>query len=145
MSKQLVMKFTLQLHKPPKCLQRKFEQKMGALENQAEQTWTSHQVVSLNEMHSDASNALENQRRSLLSDATPELQRHQKQSHEHLQEYQRHLSEVQQEVQVQQIASAEEVEHLRHEVSQYLVEGSPYHVRPKIHQKFSSCDTSVNI
>ena len=36
---------------------------MGALENQAEETWTSHQGMSLNEMHSVASDALDNQRR----------------------------------------------------------------------------------
>ena len=53
-------------------------------------------------------------RRGLLDEATVELQRHQRQSHEHLQEYQqgvrRDLSEVQQKVPVQQVASREEVE-----------------------------------
>ena len=73
---------------------------MSALENQAEQTSTSHQVMSLNEIKSVASDAQKNQRRSLLNEATIELQRHRSQSHEHLEEYQqggrRHLSEVQQ-------------------------------------------------
>ena len=68
--------------------------------------------------------------RPLLSEAIPELQRHPRQSHEHPQEYQqyvpRHLSEVQQEVQVQQVASWEEVEHMRHELTQSLAEGSHY-------------------
>ena len=39
-----VMKFLLQLHNQPKCLERKMWERMDALENQAEQTWTSHQV-----------------------------------------------------------------------------------------------------
>ena len=55
--------------------------RMGALENQAEQTWTSHQITSLSEMNGVASIALENLRRSLLSEATAERQKHQKQSH----------------------------------------------------------------
>ena len=101
-------------------------ERVGALENQAEQTWTSHQVTLLNEMTSVPSDALENQRRSLLNEATAELQRHQRQSHEHLQEYQqgvrRHVSEVRQEVQVQQVASREDVEILRRELSQCLAE-----------------------
>ena len=49
------------------------------------------------------------------------------QSHEQLQEHQqhvqRHLSEVWQEVQIQQVASGEEVDILRHELSQSLPEG----------------------
>ena len=59
-------------------------------------------------MNSVASDALEIQRRNLLSVANSELQRHQQQNQEHLQEYQqdvqRHLSEVQNEVQSQQVA-----------------------------------------
>ena len=58
-------------------------------------------------MNSVASAALENQRRSLPNEATTEIQRHQRQKHEYLQEYQqivrRHSSEVQQEVQIQQV------------------------------------------
>ena len=50
-------------------------ERMGALENQADQTWTSHQVTSLNEMNSVATDALESHRRSLLSEATADLQR----------------------------------------------------------------------
>ena len=72
-------------------------------------------------MKSVAGDALENQRRSLLTEATAELQRHQRQSQEHLQEYQRGvrrpLSEVQYEVQDQQVANGEEVENKRHGVS----------------------------
>ena len=82
MNQQLVMKFVLQLHKLPKRLERKNVGKNGALENQAEQTWTSHQVTLLNEKNSVVGDALENQRRSLLNEATTELQRHQRQSHE---------------------------------------------------------------
>ena len=69
MTKPLVMKFMLQLHKPPKCPERKCGQ-----EDQAEQTWTSHQDMSLDERNSVASDALENQRRSLLNEATAEHQ-----------------------------------------------------------------------
>ena len=110
--------------------------------------------MSLNEMNSVAGDALENLRRSLLSEATAELQR---QSREHLQEYQqgvrRHMSEGQQEVQVQQGASREEVENLRREFSLSLLLKDDFIrlctrqanlVRPKIHQ-VSSCDMSVNI
>ena len=81
-------------------------------------------------MKSVAGDALENQRRSLLNDATAELQRHQRQSSEHLQEYQqgvrRHLSEVQHQDQVQQVASGEQVEILRRELSQSFAEASNY-------------------
>ena len=53
--------------------------------------------------------------------------------------------------QVQQVASREEVEILRHELSHSLAEGSQSQnpqpkndlVRPKVHQQFSSCDMSV--
>ena len=41
----------------------------------------SHQITLLSEMNSVASNALENKRRSLLSEATAELQKHERQSH----------------------------------------------------------------
>ena len=57
---------------------------MGAFENQSDQAWTSHQVTLWHEMNRVAGDALENQRRSLLDEATAELQRHQRQSHEHL-------------------------------------------------------------
>ena len=77
-----------------------------------------------------ASDALENQRRSFLDEAARENQRHQRQSHEDLQSCQqgvgRHLSDVQPEVKVQQVASSEEVEDWRHELSQSLAEGSHY-------------------
>ena len=81
--------------------------KMGALENQAEQTWRSHQVKSLDEMTNVASDALENPRRSLLREPTAELPKHQRESADHLQEYQqsvqRHLLEdVHHQVRVQQ-------------------------------------------
>ena len=39
---------------------------MGALENQSDQAWTSHQVSLLHEMNHVAGDALENQRRSLM-------------------------------------------------------------------------------
>ena len=105
-------------------------ERTSALENQAEQTWTSHQIMFLNEMNGAAGDALDNQRRSLLNDATAELQRHQRQNHQHLQEYQqglrRHLSEGSQVVQIHQVATREEVAILRRELSQSFSEGSHY-------------------
>ena len=82
-------------------------------------------------MNSVARDALENHKRNLLIEANSEIQRHKKKSRESLQEYQqsvpRHLSEVQQELQVQQVARRwEEVDILRHELSQSLAEGSHY-------------------
>ena len=86
--------------------------RMGALEQLAEQSWTPHHFTPLDEMNSVAGD--ETQRRNLPSEASSELQRHQRQNQEHLQEYQegvqRHLSEVQNEAQSQQDASREEVE-----------------------------------
>ena len=49
-----MMKFVLQLHKLPKFLEQKCGERMGALENQADQTWTSHQVTFLDDMNSVA-------------------------------------------------------------------------------------------
>ena len=68
----------------------------------------------MDEMKSVAGDALEIQRRNLLSEAqVHNFKRHQSQHQEHLQEYQRdvqcHVSEVQTEVQSQQVASREEV------------------------------------
>ena len=58
---------------------------LGALETQADQPWRSHQVMFVNDMNSN--------------EATVKLQRHQRQSYDHLQEYQqgvrRYLPEVQ--------------------------------------------------
>ena len=97
-------------------------ERMGALENQAVQTWTSHQALLLDEMIGVEGDALETQRRSLLKEATAELRRYQRKSHEHLQENQhgvrRHFSEVLHNVQSRQVASGEEVEILRDELSQ---------------------------
>ena len=45
MSKQLEMKFMLQLHKLPTCVERKGGQEWALSKNEAEQTWTSHQVT----------------------------------------------------------------------------------------------------
>ena len=71
-----------------------------------------------------------NQRRSLLNETMIDLQRHQRHSQEHLQEYQHgvrcHLSEVHHEIQVQQVASREELEMLRRELSQSFAQGSHY-------------------
>ena len=61
---------------------------MGVLENEVEQTWTSRQVALLNGINSFAGDVLENQIRSLLDEAAAELQMHERQSHEHLQQYQ---------------------------------------------------------
>ena len=52
------------------------------------QSWTSHQVTSLDELNGVACDALETLRRNLLSEAISEQQRHQQQHREHLQEYQ---------------------------------------------------------
>ena len=49
--------------------------RMGALENQTEQTWTFHRLVLWHEMNSAASDALENQRKNSLSEATAEIER----------------------------------------------------------------------
>ena len=95
--------------------------RMGAHKHQVEQTWTSHPVILLNEMTSCACAALENQGRSVLSEATAAVQMYQK---EYQQSVRRHVSEAQQEVQVQQVASREEVDMFRHELSQSLAEGS---------------------
>ena len=115
---------------------------IGALENQAEQLWTSHQVTSLNEMQSVAGDALGNQRIGLIDEATAELPRHQMQCHEHLQGYQRdvrrHLSEVRHQVQAQQVARKENVENLRHEVSQSLAERSRYQNLHRTHKSGAS-------
>ena len=116
-------------------------ERIGALEDLAEQIWTC---------------TGKKQRRSFLDEATAELQWHQRPSHEHQQVYQqrvrRHLSEVQQEVHAQQIASGEEFDRLRHELSQSPAEGSHYQnfcndeqiwcVR-QFQQKISSCDENV--
>ena len=66
MSKQLVTKFMLQLHKLPTSPERNCGKIRGTLEHQAEQTWTSHRVTLLDEMNSVAGDALENLRRTLL-------------------------------------------------------------------------------
>ena len=96
----------------------------GALEQRAEHSWTSHQVILLDEMNSVEGDALEFEKRNLLSEADAELQRHQRQSQgnlqEHQQDAQRRLSEV-----------------LR------LCTLQTDLLRPKIHQKFSSCDMNV--
>ena len=77
-------------------MSKQLRERMGALEKQAEQTWTSHLITLLNEMNDVVGDALENQRRSLLDEATTEVQRHQRPNHEHLEEYvqgvRRHLS-----------------------------------------------------
>ena len=52
-----------------KCLDEEMLETMGALENEAEHTWTSHQIMSLHEMNSVTGGALDNQRRKLLSEA----------------------------------------------------------------------------
>ena len=118
----------------------------------AEQLWSSHQVTSLNEMQSVAGDALGNQRIGLIDEATAELPRHQMQCHEHLQGYQRdvrrHLSEVRHQVQAQQVARKENVEHLRHELSHSLADGSRYQnlYTTKdlvLRECISKCDKSV--
>ena len=138
-----MMMFTLQLHKLPKCLERKCGKELF-LANEAAETWTSHQDILSIEMNGVAGDTLENQRRSLLNEATAELQMHQRQSREHLQKNIRSVFGAT----FQQVASGGEVEMVRHELSQSLAEVSHCQqclrqtdlVRPKVHQKFSSCD-----
>ena len=128
MSKQPVMKFMFAVAQVTEICRAVLRERMDALDNQAEQTWTSHQVTLLDEMDGVAGDALESHGRSLLNEATTERQRHQRQGHEHLLECQqgarRFLSEVQQKVQIPQVTSRKEVETLRHELSQSLAEGS---------------------
>ena len=80
-------------------------ERMVALENQAEQAWTSHHITLLNGLNILPGDALQNHRI---------LQRQQRQSYELLQEYhqgvRRDLSEVQQEVQIQEVTSRDEAE-----------------------------------
>ena len=91
-------------------------ERTGALENQAEQSWTFHEVTSMNEMNGVASDALAHQRKSFAQRSNDRgFTGHQRQSHGHLQEYQQG---VRKEVQIHQVASSEEVESLRHELSQ---------------------------
>ena len=118
-------------------------ERTGALENQAEQSWTFHEVTSMNEMNGVASDALAHQRKSLLSEVTTELHRHQRHCHGHLQEYQQG---VRKEVQIHQVASS--VESLRHELSQEdrIIRICVRHAdlaRPKVHQKLLSWDKNV--
>ena len=61
--------------------------RMNALEQRAEQSWTSQQDTLSVEMNSVAGDGLEIQR-SLPSEANSQLQGHQRQDQEHLQEYQ---------------------------------------------------------
>ena len=74
-------------------------------------------------------------------EAQSELQRHQRQSQEHQQEHQqdvqRRMSEVQNEPQGQQVASRQEVDNLRHELSQCPVEGAHYLTR------YTTCRSGV--
>ena len=103
MSKHLVMKFIVAVAQASEMSRAEMREKK-----------TSRQVMSMSEMNSVASDVLENQRRSLLNEAPTELQKQQRQNHEDLQEYQqgvrRQVSEVQPEVQNQQVARREEVE-----------------------------------
>ena len=59
MIKQLVMKFMFAVAQATEMSRATTLERMGALENEAEQTWTYHQATLLNEMDSVASSALE--------------------------------------------------------------------------------------
>ena len=74
----------------------------------------------LDEMNSVADDALENLRRIFSVKQFQNFKRQQKHS------VQRHMSEVQHEVQTQQAASTEDIDHVRHELSQSLAGGSHY-------------------
>ena len=119
------------------------------------QSKPGHLITLLNEMRSVAGHALEHQRRSLLNETTTELQRHQRERHEHLQDQQqgvrRHSSEGQQEVQIQQLRVEKKLK-IRDMNCLSLAEGSLKRicirhadlVRLEVLQKFSTCDTSVH-
>ena len=66
-SERLVMKFMLQLHKATDMSLAEMWERMGAIENQAEQKWTSHQVTLLNEMKCRKRTHWKTERRILLS------------------------------------------------------------------------------
>ena len=76
-----------------------------------EQTWSCHQVTSLNELNRVAGDALEEPETKFARWTNGRIERHQWRSHERLQEYQQG---------VRQVVREEEVEKLRH------VEGSHY-------------------
>ena len=90
----------LQLHKLPKCLVLKCWEEWVLSKMKQGKPGRLIKLHYGNEMNSVAGDAVENQRRSLLTEATTQLKRHQRQNHDHLQEYQqgvrRHLSDVQQ-------------------------------------------------
>ena len=69
MSEQFVTKFMLQLQKLHKCPGRKMQERMGALENQPKQTWSSHQVTLLNDVNSVAAQSRASARISAGSSA----------------------------------------------------------------------------
>ena len=118
------MKFHVAVARPRTCSKRTWLARMGALEHRAEQPWDFHQVG----MNSVAGDALENQRRNLLSEPNSKIQRHRWPNQVRLQEYQqgvqRHLPEVQNEVRSQHVASGEELETFTQDLSQSLAEGS---------------------
>ena len=90
--------------------------RMGALENQAEQTCTSHQITSSSEMNGVASIRTGKPEKKFGS---MKQRRNGKKASKA-----KSRSEVQQGVQVQHVANGEEVEIFRHELSQYLAERS---------------------
>ena len=98
MSKQLVMKFMLQLHGTRKCLERKCWQELVLSNNaQSNRRLRSH-VMLLNEMNSVAGDTLERGETCSVKQNS-ELQKLQRQSQDLVQEYEQdvhhHLSEVQ--------------------------------------------------
>ena len=72
-SKQLVMKFMLQLHKLPKCLERKCRKQCVLSKINQSKPGLLIKLCFLNEMNCVEGDSLENQRRSLLSEAMTEL------------------------------------------------------------------------
>ena len=83
----------------------------------------------LNEMNGVAGDVVENQRTNVLKEANAERQRHQRQSQQHLQAYQQdvqHQLSEENEVQSHLVASREEVNMVRHELSQSPAGGTQY-------------------
>ena len=99
-------------------------------------------------MNRVAGDTLENQRKSFFTEATAELQVHQKQHHRGYQQCVRRLFvSSSARIQVQQVASTEEVEHLRHELSRIVSVCFRQEdlMRPKVHERVSRCDKNVKV
>ena len=149
MSEQLLMKFMLQLHRPPKFVERKCRQEW------VHSNVKQGQFMVLDKMNGVAGGALENQRRSCsvkqrqnfkgIKDKVTNICKNISKC------LQRHLSEVLQEVQVQQVASREEVDmrylsvFLKDHTIRICFTTSRSGASENSSEKINSCDISVII